>query len=135
MELVVDANILFAILIRQGKTAEILVNPLFKVYAPEFFLEELLFYKQEILSKTHRSESDFNDVLNLFNEIIHLIPNYKTFEFLDKAREICPDEKDLEYFALALKLNCAVWSNDKVLKQQNKVIVYSTEDLVNEFGF
>lgn len=37
---------------------------------------------------------------------------------------------DSEYFALALKLNCAIWSNDKRLKQQDKIKVYSTEDLV-----
>ena len=34
------------------------------------------------------------------------------------------------YFALALKLNCGIWSNDKKLKNQDKVKVYSTEDLL-----
>jgi predicted nucleic acid-binding protein len=35
---------------------------------------------------------------------------------MERAREICPDENDGDYFAVALELNCAIWSNDKKLK-------------------
>ena len=59
-------------------------------------------------------------------------------EFKDKliiAKEISPDSNDVLYFSLALKLNCAIWSNDKKLKQQNKIKIYSTEDLIEEFNF
>ena len=35
----------------------------------------------------------------------------------------------MAYFALALKLNCAIWSNDKKLKEQNKIQVCSTHEL------
>jgi predicted nucleic acid-binding protein len=48
----------------------------------------------------------------------------------ETAKKICPDPKDAFYFAAALKLNCAIWSNDKELKNQNYVKVYSTSDLV-----
>ncbi|MBI2152065.1 hypothetical protein HYU21_05030 [Candidatus Woesearchaeota archaeon] len=34
------------------------------------------------------------------------------------------------YFALALKLNCALWSNDKKLREQSEVKVYNTYELV-----
>jgi len=40
-----------------------------------------------------------------------------------------PDPDDMAYFALALKLNCAIWSNDKKLKEQDKVKVYNTHEL------
>ena len=64
---------------------------------------------------------------------IKLIP-YEEFEqFMDEAEKISPDPKDTEYLALAIKLNCYFWSNDKKLKTQNKVKVYSTEDLMNRF--
>ena len=43
---------------------------------------------------------------------------------------ISPDEKDTAYFALALKLKCAIWSNDKKLKEQDKVTVYNTGELM-----
>jgi len=48
MNIVIDANALFSILIKKGKSAEILINPSFKFYAPEFILEEAMKYAKEI---------------------------------------------------------------------------------------
>ena len=48
---------------------------------------------------------------------------------MKEAEEISPDEKDILYFALALKLKCGIWSNDKRLKQQDQVRIYSTAEL------
>jgi len=48
---------------------------------------------------------------------------------LNEAEKISPDKDDVIYFALALKLNCAIWSNDKNLKEQNRIKIYSTSDL------
>ncbi len=39
------------------------------------------------------------------------------------------DEKDTPFLALALQLNCPVWSNDKHFKQQNIAEVYTTEKI------
>jgi predicted nucleic acid-binding protein len=61
---------------------------------------------------------------------IKAIPNEEIESFIPIAKEICPDPKDVDYFALALKLNCGIWSNDKVLKQQNKVQIYSTAEIM-----
>ena len=33
------------------------------------------------------------------------------------------------YFALALKLNCGLWSNDKELKKQSKVKILNTNEV------
>ncbi|MBN2517441.1 MAG: hypothetical protein JXB14_01210 [Candidatus Altiarchaeota archaeon] len=49
--------------------------------------------------------------------------------FMEKARNLSPDPNDSEYFALALKLGCPIWSNDKALKKQDVVRVYSTKEL------
>ena len=65
---------------------------------------------------------------------IKTIPNEETEKFIPEAERICPDKKDVDYFALALKMKCALWSNDKVLKTKQDVInVYSTEDLIRMF--
>ena len=42
--------------------------------------------------------------------------------------------ESVKYFALALKLNCPIWSEDKALKKQSKVKVYSTSELLKEIG-
>jgi len=67
--------------------------------------------------------------MGIIEKRIKLIPNEEIEQFIDEAMNICPDENDIQYFALALKLNIPIWSNDKKLKEQNKVKVYSTEEL------
>ncbi len=46
MKLVIDANILFAALIKDSTTAEILFNKNINFYAPEFLLRNLLNMKK-----------------------------------------------------------------------------------------
>ena len=130
MNLVVDANILFAALIKEGKTVEILADYQHRFYAPEYLFEEFLKYKDEVIKKTHRSEDDFGDILTFLKSVITLIPNDKTGLFIDSAKQLSPDENDIDYFAVALKLNCSIWSNDKKLKEQTRLKVYSTDDLL-----
>ena len=51
------------------------------------------------------------------------------------AEKISPDPKDAAYIALALKFSCGVWSNDKKLKEQNKVKVYSTGEIMKTIKY
>ncbi len=46
------------------------------------------------------------------------------------AEIISPDKNDALYFASALKMNSAIWSNDKKPKEQNKVKVCSAGELM-----
>ena len=48
MELIVDANILFASLIKESKTIEILLDKRLNLFAPDFILTEFSKYKEEI---------------------------------------------------------------------------------------
>ena len=130
MNLVIDANVLFASLIKEGKTIELLLNPFFNLYAPDFLFEEFVKYKKDILLKTHRKEENFLEILERLKELVKIISGEDYKEKVKTAEEISPDINDSNYFALALKLDCAIWSNDKKLKEQNKVKIYSTEELV-----
>jgi predicted nucleic acid-binding protein len=130
MNLVVDANILFAALVKEGKTVEILLNPYFNLFATEFLFEEFEKYKEVLLHKTHRKEEGFYEILDLLKEIVDVIPRHEYEDKIGPAKEISPDENDVDYFALAIKLKCAIWSNDKKLKNQEKIKVYSTQELV-----
>ena len=51
MKLVVDANILFASLIKDSLTAELLVSDKLNLYAPEFLFDEFIKYKQLYMRK------------------------------------------------------------------------------------
>lgn len=133
MELVVDANSVIAALIKEGMSAEILSNPVFNFFAPEFLFEEIEKYKDEILRKSNRNNKELIAVLDNIKEIINVYHSDEFSEYLESAKQICPDENDTEYFALALKLKCGIWSNDKKLKEQDRIKIYSTEELVEKF--
>ena len=62
MDLVVDANILFAALIKDGITAKLLFLDDLHLYAPEFLLDEFNKHRNYLLNKTHRTKEDFNEI-------------------------------------------------------------------------
>lgn len=43
-------------------------------------------------------------------------------------------DQDFDFIALAIKLNCPVWSNDPHLKQQSLVKVFNTNEFIKEFN-
>lgn len=133
MILVIDANILFSILIKMGKTLDLVFNYNFEVLSPDFILEEFIEHKEEISSKSGFNYGQLLTAIILLSERIKFISLEEYKQFLPNAFEISPDKDDIDYFALALKLNCPIWSNDKKLKEQNKVKVYSTNDLQELF--
>ena len=61
---------------------------------------------------------------------ITIVPEKDFLKYREKAEQICPDPKDVVYFALALYLGCAIWSNEKKLKEQDEIKVYATHDLI-----
>jgi len=133
MNLVIDANILFSALIKRGKTEELILHEDIQVFAPEFIFEEFDKYTKLIMEKTTRSKEELDEILDVLKKRIKTIPNEETEKYLPEAKRICPDKNDVEYFALALKLHCPIWSQDKALKQQNIIQVYSTEELNKMF--
>ncbi len=69
--------------------------------------------------------------LSLISSRISFAPFLEFKQCLSKAKEICLDANNTEYFALALKLGCAVWSEDKTLKKQDLVKVIGTSELLH----
>lgn len=129
MDLVVDANILFAALIKESKTSNLLFSDNFHLYTVDFVFNEFEKHKEEILEKTKRTTKEFYELLNVLKRRIIVIPLEELNSYIKKAEGISPDPNDVAYFALALKLYCAIWSNDKKLKEQNEVKIYATHDL------
>ncbi len=133
MKLVIDANILFAALIKEGSTAELLISDKIQLFAPEFLFEEFSKYENLILKKTHRSDVEFNQFLDLLKEQIVIVSKKIIQPFLNEAEEFSPDPKDTVYLALASAIKSDIWSNDKKLKEgQNKINVLSTEELLSK---
>lgn len=130
MILVVDANVLFAALIKNSLTAELIFSDDLKLYTCEFITEEFFKYEKEIMKKTHRTREQFITIMHQLKDIITVIPKEEYSKQMIEAEKFSPDPKDIMYFALAMKLNAGVWSNDDRLKKQDKVVVYKTSDLM-----
>ena len=134
MDIIVDANILFAALIKDGITARLMFVDRLHLYAPELLLEELDKYRGEILEKTHRNSSDFDSVLSEISARIHFVPKNEFQKMINVAEEVSPDKDDSIYFALALRTGMPIWSNETRLKKQSAVRIYSTADLLHMFS-
>ncbi len=134
MDLIVDANVLFAALIKDGVTANLMFIDRLHLYAPEYLLDEFEEYRSEILKKTHRPSDKFDEVLSEISARIHFVPINEFDSMIKAAEEISPDVDDSIYFALALKIGMPIWSNDTRLKKQSAVRIFSTTDLVHIFS-
>jgi len=129
MKLVVDANIMFAALVKAGITADLMFHSSLELHAPEFILFEFSKYKELLMAKTGRPEEEFMRLLEVFGRRMDLESQEQLEPLLGEAMRICPDPKDVPYIALALKLGCAIWSNDKALASVAGIKVYSTQEL------
>ncbi len=135
MDLVVDANIIFAALIKESRTHELIFDERLHLFTTEFFFMEFNKHSEEIQEKTEKTEEELNRLLNILKKKIILLSLGELLPYLDEAEKISPDPNDVAYIALALKLKCAIWSQDRKLKEkQKKVPVYSTEDLIGYFS-
>lgn len=132
MQVIVDANVLFAALIKKSHTRHLLLNSSWNFYVPEFILSEVYKHLPTLESKTGLSSDELNELVSklLLAAKIKVIPLVEFKDCLEKARQVSPDPSDAHYFALALKINCVIWSNEKRLKNQSVVRVLNTSELI-----
>ena len=134
MDLVVDANEIFAAIMKESKTHELIFDERLHLFTTEFFFTEFNKHSKEIQKKTGKTEEELIHLLDVLKKKMILVPLEELLPYVDEAKKISPDPDDVAYIALALKLKCAIWSQDRKLKdRQNKVQVYSTEDLIKMF--
>jgi predicted nucleic acid-binding protein len=132
MELVVDANILVSGLIKDGITRELMLSNDLDLYTSEFIFIEFFKHIEELAIKADMELNDFRDYSEILivEAELKIITKEEVESFINLADKISPDPDDVQYFATALKLNCGIWSNDKELKNQKHVEIYSTSDLI-----
>ena len=135
MDLVIDANVLFSALIKDSFAYNLLFSGSFHLFTPEYIFTELEKHKEELLKKTERTDADFFRLLETLKRRIVIVPLEELASYVEEAEKLTPDPDDMAYFALALKLNCAIWSNDKKLKEQDKIKVYNTHELNKISGY
>ena len=133
MKLVLDSNIIFSALIKKSITRNIILSDAFDLNAPEYIFSEITKHKELLLRKSKLEKRDFDALLLLLQKHVHLISNEKYDEKTTIAEDILKeiDITDSPFLALALALNCSIWSNDGHFKHQDQVGVYTTKELTN----
>lgn len=121
MKIVVDTNIIFSgLLSTHGTISDLLLNSseTFTFFAPSYILEELKKHRKKLLSVSGLSETSL-DILKF-----HLLKKVDMIDLesiksstWDKAMELVKDvdEFDAPFIALALELDCPLWTGDKKL--------------------
>ncbi len=133
MKLVIDNNIVFSIMKPDSASSFLFYKLLeqgYEFFAPSYLIEEFNNNERECFVKSKISIDDFKLRKKEVFSIIKFIELDYYKDEVKKLINLIPDKDDITYIALASKLNCALWSNDSLLKNQNKVRVLSTEDLI-----
>ena len=132
-KLVVETNILYSFFWKNFPTHKLLksiVSTGIDLISPEFAFKELKKHKEEILFEARIRTSEFNELLSLLSTFVEFIEESKYIEFIDEAKSLIPKHlKDVDFFALAIRLNCPLWSNEELHKKQSRVKIFDTDEL------
>lgn len=131
MKFVVDANILFSLSNPKSAASFLFSEFSLRLFSPDFALSEINKYKHDISVK---SRIDFNTVLNILKEKVIFLKKSAYSKLIKKLSSKISDIKDIPYLAVAYKLKMPIWSNDKHLKEQSLVPVFTTKELVEFLG-
>jgi|WetSurMetagenome_2_1015567.scaffolds.fasta_scaffold1389008_1 predicted nucleic acid-binding protein len=127
MKLVADANILFSLARPDSVASELVSRYRIKLYSPKYVLSELSNHMDEITKKTGQP---YNQIIERLKGFIEYSEPEEYETLLVQAGRFLKDEADTPYLALAIKLQVPIWSNDRHLKEQEKIPVFSTKELV-----
>jgi len=132
MKLVVDTNVLFSFFKKESKTRRLILNfVILELITPSFCIDELKEHKELICEKSQLSDRGFEEVLDDLLIFVKVCSLYEYKEFLSDAKTFSSDPDDIDLFAIALKLGCPIWAQEKVFKKQSKIKVFSTSDLIS----
>jgi len=132
MKLVVDTNILFSFFKSDSVTRRIIVESSIDLFAPEKTFLELKKFTGEICRKSGIKEDKFKKIFEKLMLFVKIVPRSNFINSYKEALLFLPDKAkdDAPFIGLALYLDIPLWSNDKLLKKQDKVIVFSTSEIL-----
>ncbi len=133
MKLVLDTNIILKALIRNSTVRAILVSPRHQFYLPEHAIDETRKHLDTVQVKTGLSEEEVETVLNIVVSGIEVIRLKDLSDKWEEATKIMKpiDIEDIPFVAAALSMSCdGIWSDDRHLKRQTKVKVWTTRDML-----
>lgn len=132
MHLVIDANILVAALLKDATTREILLEEDIEFFVPECLLTEIkkILKNPKIRRRILLNDKDLSELTSIILSRIIFIPEKAFLSFIKRSILLVTHIEDAPYIALSWALKIPLWSNDSALKEQAKVKVYTTSELI-----
>jgi len=137
MNIIIDSNILFSALIKDSITRKIILEYDGFFLFPEFIFEEMEKHKDKLFKKSGMSSMDFDRLLNLILKKVSIVPNEALYPYRKEALEIIEDidPDDVIFIACALvHPDSTIWSDDKRLKNQTKVRIMNTKEMMEKLN-
>jgi len=133
MEIVLDTNIIISSLLRNGLTRKIIFLSPLQMYTVDYAKIEIEAHKEELLRKSKLDERSLNYLSEFVFSKIDFVSLENIEPFKNRAEEVMGevDIDDSFFLALAMFLNCPIWSNDEHFKKQNIIKVYTTKELLD----
>ena len=132
--LVADTNIMVAAILCKGFTRNLFFHPHLLLIAPDHTFLELKKHDEEFIEKLNICHDEYSIVLDLITSNLTIIPLEDYAPFTGDAKDASPDPEDWPFFAVAICKNCAIWSSEKRLKLQDKVIVWNTSEIAKKLS-
>jgi len=133
VKLIVDTSVLIAALMKKSTVRELLLNPLFEFYVPEYCIEEIERHVGEISERSGLSVENVYLLLGVLLASVQVVPAERFSKRIKEAEKIMDkiDMDDVPFIALALSFpNDGVWTEDRHFLKQGRVKVWRTRDLL-----
>lgn len=135
MRLVVDTNILFAGLLRDGTTRRVLIDPPLSLLAPEHALAEIRKHAETIATRSELSIDGVEILLALLTENVAIHPRDQFDHEVPRARKQIghQDPGDIPFLALALAQPCeGIWTHNEQDFEGASVDIWTTRRVLEQ---
>jgi predicted nucleic acid-binding protein len=139
MKFVIDTNVLITYFWSQSIIHDLLLFQ-FDLISPEYALEEINDHADEIMKKTKITKDIFSKRKMELARTVEFIPleeyesEFQIVLHLFKNQHHQIDDallKDIDFYALAIKVGCPIWTNDKGFKKQKDIMVMNTKEIIS----
>jgi predicted nucleic acid-binding protein len=131
--IILDANVVISALIKDSFTRRFITKSDHEFWFPEQAFDRIEKYKELIIKKSGLSSEVINSIFESLFIRVNIVPKSRSDAKLPKAKEVMGpiDKEDALFVACALSMiDAIIWSDDKHLKKQNLVKVYTTKEIL-----
>ena len=132
--LVVDTNILIASILKNSHVRKLITESTEILLAPEVIFKEIENHKEELLSKSALSNTEFDEILSILSKYLVIVKTDKIKHYIEEAEKIINhiDKDDVPIVATSLAYDsCPIWTDDKGFEKQNQIKIIKTKELIS----